>query len=684
VLALLSFGAVQWLLGIFAYNQWQGVGPRIGWVALIAGWLLLASAPGRALLVVVARRLLLRRLAAGRYPRRGWLACRLWFVQRLAEVCRLDVLAGTPWAGRYVRACGDAVGANARLGTLPPVTGLVNIGAGATLEGQIDLNGWWIDGQDLVLGEIQIGAEARIGTRCLLMPGAEVGDGAEIEPGSVIAASVPAGERWSGSPARHVGSAGQDWPATPPPPAAVHRRSWAAMYGVGLAVLTVLPLVAAAPGVLLLIALGAQLGSPHSVVTVTLITAPLEMASFVITYALLVAVLVRCVSPLLRAGWHRDDGSVAWGLWFTESLMENARTLLFPLHASLYIRPWLRLAGISVGRRTEVSTAVGLNRLVSVGETSFITDDVVLASVRARRGWLHVAPIEVGSRTFLGPGAILRSGTVLGNDCLVGVLSSPPERSNDGTSWLGLPSLELPRIADRPDPARTTSPPHRLIAARGAVELVRILLPGSVSLILGTTVFLALEAIGNSSGGAWAMLLAAPEVLTVASVCAAALTVAAKWLIIGRYKSLERPLWSLFIWRDELINTCHEQLAGAWLLGLAIGTQIMPAYLRAMGAKVGRDVWFETMAVTEFDLVRLDDGCAINRGACIMTHLIHDRLMRTGPTHIGAGATLGPESAVLPDTALGAGTTVYGRSIVLRGEQLPPHSRWHGAPVESA
>jgi non-ribosomal peptide synthetase-like protein len=441
--------------------------------------------------------------------------------------------------------------------------------------------------------------------------------------------------------------------------------------------------VAAAPGLLVLIALGAHLGSLHSVVIVTLTTAPLETASFVITYALLVAALVRCVSPLLRAGWHRDDGSVAWGYWFTESLMENARTLLFPLHASLYIRPWLRLAGVTVGRRTEVSTAIGLNGLVSVGETSFITDDVVLASVRARGGWLRVEPIEVGSRTFLGPGAILRSGTVLGDDCLVGVLTSPPQRSNDGTSWLGLPSLELPRIADRPDPARTTSPPRRLIAARGAIELVRIVLPGSVSLILGTALFLALEAIGNG-GGAWAMLLAAPAVLTVASVCAATMTVAAKWLIIGRYKTLERPLWSSFIWRDELINTCHEQLAGAWLLGLAIGTQIMPAYLRAMGAKVGRDVWFETMAVTEFDLVRLDEGCAINRGACIMTHLIHDRLMRTGPTHIGAGATLGPESAVLPDTTLGAGATVSGRSIVLRGEQLPPHTRWHGAPVESA
>jgi hypothetical protein len=36
---------------------------------------------------------------------------------------------------------------------------------------------------------------------------------------------------------------------------------------------------------------------------------------------------------------------------------------------------------------------------------------------------------------------------------------------------------------------------------------------------------------------------------------------------------------------------------------------------------------------------------------------------------------------MLPDTTIGAGCTVGGRSIVMRGESLPAHSRWHGAPV---
>ncbi len=39
---------------------------------------------------------------------------------------------------------------------------------------------------------------------------------------------------------------------------------------------------------------------------------------------------------------------------------------------------------------------------------------------------------------------------------------------------------------------------------------------------------------------------------------------------------------------------------------------------------------------------------------------------------------------MLPDTAIGAGCSVGGRSVVMRGEQLPPGTSWHGAPDVAA
>jgi non-ribosomal peptide synthetase-like protein len=680
VFLLVALGSLQWLAGILAYNQWFGIGLRIGWLGVIAVWLLFSSAPGRATIVAVARRVLLARLRPGRYPRQGWLSCRLWFVERLTNALHINVLAGTPWAARYARMNGAVVGRGARLWTLPSPTSLLSIGEGATLEAEVDVDGWWIEGHELVVGEIHIGDRARIGTRALLMPGANVGDEAEIEPGSVVTGSVPAGERWSGSPARRVGLAGETWPALEPDEVALPTAS-KVRFAFGLAALTLLPLVAAVPVIVVLNVIGG-FGTVHTTVRLTLICAPLVAAMFLAAYGSLVAIAVRSVSRLIRPGIYPDTGSTAWALWFNRAMATQARGVLFPLYASVYTRSWLRVLGIKVGRRTEVSTAVGLNRLVSLGDTSFLADDVVFAGIRARGGKLEITPIEVGSRTFLGNGAILRANTRLGTDSLVGVLSSPPLEPANGTSWFGLPALEFPRVVERADPSRTTAPPRRLVAARAAVEIVRILLPATISVVLGGLVFLALESIGTGVGVLW-LLTVAPFVVLAAGLCAAGATICAKWLLMGRYEPGEHPFWSFFVWRDEVINTLQEQLAGAWLLRTALGTPLVPAYLRAMGAKVGKNVWFESLNITEFDVVNLGDGCAVNRGACLETHLFHDRVMRMGPAALGKGSTLGPMSAVLPDTILGDGCSVGARSVVLRGERLLPHTRWHGAPVES-
>lgn len=678
---LVALTAPTWLLGLLAYDDLSGAPPHVGWVWLLAGWLVFVSAPGRVLTVIAIKRALVHRVKPGRYPRRGWLAWRIWFVHRFTEGLRLDAAAGTPWAARMARLTGASVGRGARLGTLPALTSLISIGEGATVEPDVDLHGWWIEGSELVVGQIRIGARARIGTRAMLMPGALIGAGAEIEPGSVISGEVPAGERWAGSPAVRCGRAGERWP-TEPAPAPRRSRLWKGMFGLGLLVIGLVPLLAATPALLLMRVLagnGALVpGGPGSL----LLEAVVAAAGFVAAYALLSAALVRLVSRLIKPGWHPDLGCTAWALWFAESVMRATKGVLFPLYSSVYTRSWLRLVGVRVGQRVEISTAVGLSPLISFAERSFAADDVVLATGRARDGWLHVAPIEIGRDTFLGNGALLEGGTKLGAANLIGVLTTAPTQTGDRTCWLGSPPLELPRLPDRIDPSVSTHPSRARVLARAGMELIRILLPSSISALLGLLSLSALEQIGRRDG-LFAMLLATPPVILAAALCAVALTVAGKWLIIGRYRRGEHPLWSFFVWRDEIINSLQDSLAGAWLLGFALGTPVMSVYLRTMGAKVGKDVWCETLTITEFDLVTLADGCAVNRLSCVETHLFHDRLMRIGPVWIGRGATLGPASATLPDTRLGADCSVAGRSVVLRGEELPPGTRWHGAPVVS-
>jgi non-ribosomal peptide synthetase-like protein len=683
VLVLTALACTQWVIAALGYGNIEPDGlPHVGWVWLIGAWLLLASPYGRVAIAVLARRVLLPRPRPGRYPRDSWLACRVWFLERLGEYCHLTRLAGTPWATRYARLIGADVDRGAHLASMPTLTSLLHVGPGASVEAHVDLRGWWIDGQELVIGEVRVGAGASVGARTLLAPGATIGEGAEIEPGSVVCGSIPAGEHWGGSPARHLGPAGADWPAEAPTPSR-HARLWRAMFALSLPCEGLLALLALAPGIILLALAGAPAPSLNGSPAVLVGEAAVVVCLSTVALALLVALTLRLVWRLVRPGWHGGDGGLGWALWLSGDLQEAVAGVLFPLYASLYTRGWLRLMGITVGRRTEISTSTGLNPLVSFGELSHATDDVGFCGARARAGWLRLAPIEIGDRTFLGPGAVLREGTRLREDSLVGALTLAPRRPAQGTSWFGVPALELPRVREAADAARTTDPPKRLVLARGVMDTIRVLVPNTISLSTGLLELLVLDRLGGHLGIP-TMIALAPLVMLSSGLLSAGIAVAIKWAVVGRYRVGRHPLWSLFVWRDELVNSAHEQLAGEWLLRFAIGTPLMSLYLRAMGSRVGRGVWCETTAITEYDMVELGDGCAVNRGSCLMTHVFQDRLLRIGPTSIGAGATMGPTSAVLPHSRLGANACIGGHSVVLQGEELPAGTRWHGAPVSSA
>ncbi|HUA44214.1 MAG TPA: Pls/PosA family non-ribosomal peptide synthetase [Solirubrobacteraceae bacterium] len=679
VFVLFAVQSVPWLLGALAYGDLANIGtPHVGWLWLGAAWVVLASPPARIVLQLVCTRVLLRNLRPGRYSRYSSLAARLWFVDRLAEVTRFNRLGGTPWADRYARLVGADVGQGARLATVPPAGSLLHIGDGATVESNVDLRGWWIDGQELVVGEITIGAGARIGSRVLLDPGAVIGDGAEIEVGTVISGEVPAGERWGGAPARRTGTAGDNWPAESPKVSGA--GGWAWLFGASIVLELVIELAAFAPAIGLLALLGSEVPTLQSSFLYIVFEAAIVTAITVPMTATLIALALRLVWRLVRPGWYDEHAPIGWALWFGEELKQSSSTLLFPLYASLYTRPWFRLMGLKVGRGTEISVTTGLNPLVSFGELSQCTDDIGFCGVRSRDGWIAVEPIEIGDHTFLGPGSILRGGTQLGNDSLLGVMTLSPRRPEDGTSWLGVPALELPRVPDATDASRTVNPPPRLKLARGVMDLLRLLVPNTLVLLIEAFEIMSLATVAAHFGLAVA-ILAAPFVLIAGGLVATAVTVVMKWTLIGRYTRSEHPLWCSFVWRDEMMNAAQEQLADERMLRLAVGTPIMSMYLRAMGSKIGRGVWCETTAVTEHDMINLGDGTAVNRGGCLMTHLFHDRLLRIGPTRLDPGATLGPTAVVLPDTHVGTDTRVFGHSVVLRGEELPPGSRWHGTPV---
>ncbi|MFK4791757.1 Pls/PosA family non-ribosomal peptide synthetase [Microbacterium sp. ZW T5_56] len=669
---LLWLLTASWLLRLVAGCEFL---PAVAWWALAIGLLIFATPVGKMAIAATAARLLLAGVRGGDYPRGGGVHIRLWLAEQISQQIDPVGSAGAPWVSYYARALGAKIGRDVDLHTLPPVTGLLQVGSGAAIEPEVDLAGYWIDGDTVRIGEIRIGAGATIGARSTLAPGTRIGRGAEVAPGSAVFGRVRAGQRWAGSPAVRVGGKSRPLAADRPPV----RRRWLWAYVASSAMLGLLPLVAFGVGGLVLAA-GAR-GADHIAeaipgLLIWLVPAVLAVG---LTFGVLVLGGVRLLAIGLTPGVHPVRSRIAWQAWTTERLLDASRTILFPLYSSLATPVWLRILGARVGRDVEASTVLLLPSLTTIDDGAFLADDTMVATYELSGGWMRLAPARIGKRAFLGNSGMAGAGHKVPKDSLVAVLSVAPDKAKAGSSWLGSPPVRLRRVVNSADLERTYRPRRSLRFARAAWELCRVV-PVIVSCALGLAVLVTLAWIIESSA-LWVAVLASGPVLLLAGAVAAAVTTAAKWLIVGPIRPGEHPLWSSFVWRTEVSDTFTEMLAAPWFANAAAGTPALAIWLRSLGAKIGRGVWTDSYWLPEPDLVRLGDGAVVNRGCVVQTHLFHDRVMSLDTVTIEEGATLGPHSVVLPAATLGKHATVGPASLVMRGELVPVGSRWSGNPI---
>jgi non-ribosomal peptide synthetase-like protein len=647
-------------------------GPSWGWIA--AGFVLFVTPPGKMLVSVVAARMLLAGVRPGDHPRGGSVHIRLWLAEQVALLVGAASLAGAPWISYYARALGAKIGSGVDLHTLPPVTGMLTISERAAIEPEVDLAGYWIDGDVLRLGAVHVGAGARVGARSTLLGGASVGRGAIVEPGSAVSGRVPAGERWAGSPAARVGAAKPTWPLERPP----RNRGWLAGFALGSLAMSALP---AASVVLGAVFVGATLDdrTVWTALGSAALAVPVAVVIAGLSYALLVIVVVRLLGLGLREGHFPVRSRIGWQVWATERILDGARTLLFPLYASLVTPTWLRLLGARVGRNVEISTVLLLPSLTTIAQGAFLADDTMVATYELGGGWVRIGRAKVGRRAFLGNSGITGPGRTVPRNGLVAVLSATPRGAKRGSSWLGNPPVRLRRTVTDFDQGRTFRPATRLRIARAAWELLR-LVPVVVTAEIALGVLAGLAALWSALGLAWAIALSGLVLLAAGAVAAIA-TTAAKWILVGRIDGSEHPLWSSFIWRNEVADTFVEMVARPWFAANAAGTPALAAWLRSLGATIGRGVWCESYWLPEADLVSIGDGATVNRGCVVQTHLFHDRVMQLDAVTMRDGATLGPHSVILPAAAIDDGATVGPGSLVMRGERVPSSTIWAGNPI---
>jgi non-ribosomal peptide synthetase-like protein len=643
--------------------------------------LVLALWPLMLTLSIAAKWIVIGRYRAGAYPLWGSYYLRWWLVARLQAMSGAGLLAGTPLMSLYYRLMGAKVGPGCALDTAHcSIFDLVRIGEDTSIGAETQLPSCRVENGFLLIGGVDIGSRCFIGVHSALGLDVRMGDDARLDDQSLLpdGAIVQAGESRSGAPAQAADVA---------VPEGTMRRSSAGQQllfsfaAFGLAYLCVLFLAAPALGLLLLW----KFIFEHDEVVIALfanvLSLPFAIASLCIWVAVLKALLLRRAKP----GVYELYSIYYLRHWLAYGLMRASRALLLPVFTTLYLPPWMRLLGARVGTHAEMSTVWCFTpELLFAGDSSFFADGCFLGGRRSYGGRFELRANHVGCKSFVGNSAILPPGAGLGDHCLLGVLSAPPSRTENtpnGTDWLGSPAFALPNRhkVGGFDERETFSPTPKLYAQRALIDACRILIPAlSVMMIggLGAATLL----LSYDRYGAWLMLAIAPLVALAMSALAVAIVVALKWAVMGAFKPVVVPLWCRYVWLNEMVNGVYESVM-APVLALFFGTPFAAPLLRLLGCRIGRDSYIATSLFSEFDLVDIGERVALNGGAIMQNHLFEDRIMKSSYLRIGDRCSVGNMAVVLYDGHMQSGAVLGPLSLLMKGEVVPPDTRWHGIPT---
>ena len=243
--------------------------------------------------------------------------------------------------------------------------------------------------------------------------------------------------------------------------------------------------------------------------------------------------------------------------WFVDRLINFSRTFLLPVYATLYTPALMRLLGAWIGRRCEISTVSNITPdFLRIGDESFLADGAMIGGMRIFRGRAEIEDQLHRLANFCGQQrsaarqrqtrqryadrlhlpAACRAIHPAGRQQLAGIASVSASAFATGVHF---------------DEKLIYRPTRKMFAARLGTDALRILIPAMIA-IVQIQLFVMLHS------GWPGDLLSAIAMGTAAALSlelgGALCVIALKWMLLGKYRPVVVPLWSRYVWFNEIVN----------------------------------------------------------------------------------------------------------------------------------
>ncbi|WP_433288975.1 Pls/PosA family non-ribosomal peptide synthetase [Pseudonocardia sp. CA-142604] len=657
------------------------------------------------LLPIVLKWVLVGRWKAQEIPIWSLKYLRFWIVKTMIRANPLLLLIGarsrtstaSPILNLYLRALGAKIGRNVAIfsRTFPVCTDLLTIGEGTVIRKDSFFSGYRAHDGVIQTGPVTLGKNVFIGEMSLIDIGASMGDGAQLGHASSLHSgqSVPAGESWDGSPAEPCGTT---YRVVERAPGGRLRSAWFGFSQILSVLVVAMPLLVT----VLVLALGRvpQLNTvfnpgPMALTTWTfyrdiLITSAVAFGAFVVIGVLVVGTIPRLLNLAIKPDKVYPLYGFHYGLHKTIARMTNVRFFTWLFGDSSYIVNYLRWIGYDLGKVVQTGSNFGMEVrhenpfLSAVGSGTMVADGVSFINADFSSTSFRLSRVALGARSFLGNNIAYSAQSTVGDNCLLATKVMVPAGGNvrEGVGLLGAPSFQIPRSVERDVKAARLSraQQRRSLSTKNRHNIVTMALYLMVRWVFFLGVLL-LDAASAELYFGWASQLA----LALSSVVTILFTVF-YWVLVERlvmrFRSLEPRICSIYdraFWRHER----YWKVPAQTYIQLFNGTPFKGMVWRMLGVKVGRRLFDDGLTMTERTLVTIGDDCTLNLSSNVQCHSQEDGAFKSDRSTLGNGVTLGVNAFIHYGTTVGDNAVIDAHSFLMKGEEVPPHARWHGNPA---
>ncbi|WP_406733342.1 Pls/PosA family non-ribosomal peptide synthetase [Streptomyces sp. NBC_01794] len=698
-LQFLIFLGYSCLAALVAAEGYEWISAGSGLLDLYLRSVLFAGASflGLCTLPVVAKWTLVGRWRSGEFPLWGMAYLRFWVVKTLIRTSPLRLFAGSPLYVLYLRALGARIGKGVTIlsHAIPVCTDLLTVKEGTVIRKDVLLSCYRAHAGLIQTGPVTLGSNVLVSEHTVLDIDTSMGDGAQLGHASSLhtGQTVPAGERWHGSPAQPTEV---DYRTVGPADCPTVKRT---LYGVlQLLNLLIVYLPLAMGGLSILLADVPQLHgllNPQAVaftspefyadaLTISLVV----FFGSMLTGLLVVGTVPRVLNRAIKPGKVYPLYGFHYGIQRAIALMTNRKFFATLFGDSSGIVHYLRYLGYDLSRVEQTGSNFGTEvqhenpYLSSVGTGTMVADGLSIMNADFSSTSFRVSHTSIGPRNFLGNRIAYPSQGKTGDNCLLATKVMVPidGPTREGVGLLGSPSFEIPRTVMRDNKfnhlqtgdelrRRLTAKNRHNAATAGLYLLARWIHFFVITLITMGAVDL------HSVIGSPAIALASVLTLAFTVVYFALIERAATGF--KAQKPLYCSIYEPPFWRHERF----WKMASIDYIQVFDGTPFKNVIWRLLGARIGKRVFDDGCFFPERTLVTIGDDSTLNAGTVIQCHSQEDGAFKSDRSALGSGCTLGVGAFVHYGVTIGDGAMLAPDSFLMKGEEIPSHAQWGGNPA---